>query len=170
MDIDNLEKNRRAKAITNLDQTLKEVLIIRNNMAKDVGDGNSMLVFKEVTRYDYDLSGQNPLVNFRAAVREMKKVAVDEDIAVGAREPEPMESMEAVAGNKQTFPISSVEPFNVRHVKKALEHYCDGKGVPTGKRGVFKPFIPGFTRAKTSYDLQYRIGEAYKLLYSQGAL
>jgi hypothetical protein len=153
MDIDNLEKNRRAKAITNLDQTLKEVLIIRNNMAKDVGDGNSMLVFKEVTRYDYDLSGQNPLVNFRAAVREMKKVEKED----GDKDP-------------FTFPISSVEPFNVRHVKKALEHYCDGKGVPTGKRGVFKPFIPGFTRAKTIADLHSRISETYNLLSSQGAL
>lgn len=154
MDIDNLEKNRRAKAITNLDQTLKEVLIIRNNMAKDVGDGNSMLVFKEVTRAEYDLSGQNPLVKFRDAVREMKALEKEEE------------------KGPFTFPISSssVEPFNVKQVKKALEHYCDEIGVPTGKRGVFKPFIPGFTRAKTSYDLQHRIGEAYKLLYSQGVL
>jgi hypothetical protein len=166
----NRELQARAKAISNLDQTLKEVLIIRNNMAKDVGDGNSMLVFKEVTRAEYDLSGQNPLVKFRAAIREMKK-AVDEDIAVGAREGEPLESTEVGFVDKETTaPLSSVKGFTVKQVKKELQLLCDEMGIPTGKRGVFKPFIPGFTQAKTRSDLQYRIGNASNLLSSQGAL
>lgn len=208
MNNDNLERARRANAISNLDQTLKEVLIIRNNMAKDV-PGGKMVVLKEVTREEYDLSGQNPLVNFRAAVKEVLKVKGEEEeeqqgednatnhlipffkvdegkeglipIKTKWQGVIPKQAIEDLIVSEEevdTIPYFSEDlpgkappcKFTVKQVKKELQEYCDTFDIPTGKRGVFKAYMPFFQRSTHRHELAARINSTHNMLKSTGVL